>query len=179
MKESLIKMDSTPRNENKYSLCYKREFKFMFKKKNFKFKYFKTLIQAFYLFKFFNKSSRYIKNNVLKVKSKFLIKKYIYFNYITDGIDIKYSDQIQQNLDNKYVFVKNFLKKNIIYSRVDRLNILKLQQIIILFNNKYTINNLNYIYSQENDYFLIINLIYIFILISFNNLNNYFVIIKN
>ena len=78
--------------------------------------------------------------------------------FITNGLDLKYDNQIQ-NLTNSNIYISNFLIKNLIIAKNNNINIVKLQSFLVLIDN-------NYINSIENedstiDYFIFSNLIFI------------------
>lgn len=164
-KKNIIKKISLT-NKN-YLIKFKREFKFLIKKKNFKFKKFKILLKIFYSIKNLIKFYKIIKFNFYKIKLNLFIKNNYYFNFITNGLDLKY-ENTYQNFNINCLNIKNYKNKNLILTNSDDLNILKFQQFLTIVNNKY-------IYANNEDFlidifFLNIYLFYNLILEFYKNL---------
>nr|YP_740723.1 Ymf74 [Tetrahymena malaccensis]ABI51632.1 Ymf74 [Tetrahymena malaccensis] len=120
---------------------FKREFKFLIKKKNFKFKKFKLLLKIYYSIKNLIKYYKIIKLNNSMIKSKLLIKTYSYFNFLTNGLDLKYENLYQDFNTNNLIF-KHYKIKNLIITDKNNLSIIKFQQFLNIIDNKY-INEFN------------------------------------
>lgn len=143
-KKNIIKKISL--TNNNYLIKFKREFKFLLKKKNYKFKKFKLLLKVYYSIKNLIKFYKIIKLNFYKIKLKLLIKKTSYFNFITNGLDLKYENNYQE-FNIKNLDIKNFNNKNLIISKINNLNIVKLQQFLTIIDN-------HYIYELNEDFLL-------------------------
>nr|NP_149371.1 ymf74 [Tetrahymena thermophila]AAK77568.1 ymf74 [Tetrahymena thermophila] len=115
---------------------FKREFKFLIKKKNFKFKKFKILLKIYYSIKNLINFYKIIKLNNFKIKSTLLINNNYYFNYITNGLDLKY-DNTFQNFELNTLSIKNYKNKNLIISNNNQLDIIKFQKFLFIIDNKY------------------------------------------
>lgn len=155
-KKNIIKKKSL--SNKKFFINYRREIKYLLKKKNFKFKKFNNLLIVFYSLKKILNLYKQIKLNIYKTKNSLLLKKYIYFNFITNGLDLKYDNQIQNLTDNN-IFISNFLIKNTIIAKNNNINIVKLQNFLILIDNKFIDNIENS--DSTIDYFILSNLIFI------------------
>nr|QBI37878.1 Ymf74 [Tetrahymena rostrata]QGS65255.1 Ymf74 [Tetrahymena rostrata] len=141
---------------------YKKEVKYILKKRNYKFKKFKKLMLFSRYISNFLKNTVIFKKLNLKIKNNLLIKKYIYVNSITHGLDLKYDNLVVQNLYQKNIYSSNFFKNKHIIAKNDDININKLYKFLILVENN---NYINFeINNNVNDYFL-------------NNLNLFFSII--
>ncbi len=145
-------------SNKKFFINYKREIKYLLKKKNFKFKKFNNLLIIFYSLKKILNLYKQIKLNIYKTKNNLLLKKYIYFNFITNGLDLKYDNQFQNLTDNN-IYISNFLIKNTIIIKNNNANIVKLQNFLILIDNKFIDNIENN--DSTIDYFFLNNLIFI------------------
>lgn len=154
MKKNIIKKTSL--SNNKFRLDYKREVKYLFKRRSFKYKKGSKLIMYFYLCKNILKTHKYIKYNLYKTKNSLLIYKNIYFNCITNGLDLKYENLYQELYSNE-IYLSNYIQKNTIYSSSNNLNIVKLQKFITIIDN-YFINELLY-ENSIYDYFILTNII--------------------
>lgn len=155
-KKNIIKRKSLS-NKN-FFINYKREIKYLLKKKNFKFKKFNNLLIVFYSLKKILNVYKQIKLNIYKTKNNLLLKKYVYFNFITNGLDLKYDNQIQ-NLTNNNIYVSNFLIKNTIIMKNNNIDIIKLQNFLTLIDNNFIDNVKNE--DSTIDYFFINNLIFV------------------
>lgn len=133
-KKNIIKKISLT-NKN-YLIKFKREFKFLIKKKNFKFKKFKILLKIYYSIKNLINFYKIIKLNNFKIKSTLLINNNYYFNYITNGLDLKY-DNTFQNFELNTLSIKNYKNKNLIISNNNQLDIIKFQKFLFIIDNKY------------------------------------------
>nr|QBI37922.1 Ymf74 [Tetrahymena rostrata] len=141
---------------------YKKEVKYILKKRNYKFKKFKKLMLFSRYITNFLKNTVIFKKLNLKIKNNLLIIKYIYINSITHGLDLKYDNLVVQNLYQKNIYSSNFFKNKHIIAKNDDININKLYKFLILVENN---NYINFeINNNTNDYFL-------------NNLNLFFSII--
>jgi hypothetical protein len=174
-KKNIIKKISQFNSDKIIKLNYKKEIKFIFKKKNFKNKRFNQLLLVYYSIKNILKLIRYNKYNIYKTKNNLLINKFVYFNFITNGLDLKYDSQLKQDLYNN-VYISNYLIKKTLISKSDNLDIIKLHKFFNLIENKYT-NNFN---SEDSylDYFNFINLIYFNFLYNIYNMYKFILINK-
>ena len=115
-KKNIIKKILPYNTDKSIKLNYKKEVKYIFKRRNFKNKNFNFLLIIYYSLKKILKIIKYNKYNSYKTKNNLLINKYIYFNYITNGLDLKYNSQLKQNLyDN--VYISNYLIKKSLISK--------------------------------------------------------------
>ena len=155
-KKNIIKRKSL--SNKKFFINYKREIKYLLKKKNFKFKKFNNLLIIFYSLKKILNVYKQIKLNIYRTKNNLLLKKYVYFNFITNGLDLKYDNQIQ-NLTNNNIYISNFLIKNTIIMKNNNIDIVKLQKFLTLISNNFIDNIKNE--DSTIDYFIINNLIFV------------------
>lgn len=121
-----------------------KELRYILKKKNFRNKKFLALIKLLYSLKCTYRLSQYFKYNSYKVKQNLIIHSHIYFNYITDGLNLKYDDLLIQNLNNKSINLNNYLGKKIIVSSSDDLKIVKMHKFVSLVDSQYIVHTLNY-----------------------------------
>ncbi len=146
-KKNIIKKIS---HSNPYTFLFRREIKRCFKKKQYKLKKYSIILKNIKYFKYTVKILNYFKFLQLKIKNLVLIKKNIYLNYITDGLNLKYDDLLVQIIERKKC-VNNFQIINTVYSKND-LNTVKLHKFLTIFDKKYyifAIESLNF-----NDYYL-------------------------
>ncbi len=162
-KKNIIKKIS--HSNKKININFKRELKYVLKKKNFKFKKFNNLLIVFYSLKKILKISKEFKHNLYKTKNNLLINKTIYFNFITNGLDLKFENQYQ-NLYIKETYINNYLLKNSLISKNNDLNIIKLQKFITIIDNKYIENDFKINYNL-NDYLNIVNILFFKIIFEF------------
>lgn len=153
-------------------------FKFFYKKSNkhfvrefkFKFKKFDKILDNF---KFIIKINKFYKKTRLHsyyIKNKFLYNKSVYFNYISNGLDLKYDLNLNQNFYN-ISYINNFKNIKILYSKIDNLEIIKLQKYLKFIDQKYVCCE---IYKFDlYDYFILTNMLY------YNLILNIYVINSN
>lgn len=151
-KINIIKKISQPNKIIK--IPYKKELRYILKKKNFRNKKFIVLIKLLYSLKHIYKLSQYFKYNSYKIKKKLLTNSYIYFNYITDGLNLKYDDLLIQKLDNSSIIFSNYLGKKSIVSCIDDLKVVKTQKFIALIDSNYIAYNIS---CNSTDYFIVAN----------------------
>lgn len=174
-RKNIIKRISQFNSDKIIKLNYKKEIKYIFKKKNFKNKKFNQLLLVYYSIKKILKLIRYNKYNIYKTKNNLLINKSIYFNFITNGLDLKYNLQLKQNLyDN--VYISNYLIKKTLISKSNNLDIIKLHKFFSLIEDKY-INNFKF-ETPYLDYFNFINLIYFNFIYNIYNIYKFILISK-
>lgn len=156
---------------NSFKLKHRKELKHWIRTKNFKNKNFNVLLNSVKYLKSLYRINKYCKHNIIKTSLIFNINNNIYFNYITNGLNLKYDDQLVQFSD-KNTFIINFKLKKIIYSKDSSLNINSLQKLYTVYDNKYINNN-----KLLFDYYDIFN-INAYIFISLMN-EIYLVLIRN
>lgn len=125
---------------NNFKLKHKKELKHWIRSKNFKNKNFNILLNSIKYFKSLYIINKYCKYNIIKTILVFNLNKNIYFNYITDGLNLKYDEQLVQFSD-KNNYIINFNFKKIIYSKDNSLNVNYLQKLYTIYDNKFINNN--------------------------------------
>lgn len=174
-KKNIIKKILPYNADKSIKLNYKKEVKYIFKRRNFKNKNFNFLLIIYYSLKKILKIIKYNKYNLYKTKNNLLIDKHIYFNYITNGLDLKYNSQLKQNLYNN-VYISNYLIKKSLISKSNNLDIMKLHKFLNIIDGKY-VNNTDIVDSYL-DYFNYINLIYFNYILNFYNIQKNIVLFK-
>lgn len=156
---------------NSFKLKHKKELKHWIRAKNFKNKNFNILLIGAKYLKSLYEINKHYKKNIIKTSLIFNLNKNIYFNYITDGLNLKYDDQIVQFSD-KNNFIINFNLKKIIYSKDNSISISNLQKLCTIYDNKF-INNNKLVFNSYD----IFNM-NVFIFLSIIN-ESYLILIKN
>lgn len=140
-----------------YKLSFKKGFKHYFKKSRLKNKFFFKISCYMNSFYKINKLAKYVRKNILEINKNFIIKRYSYFNYITNGLDLKYDEHTCQDLSNLNYINQLNNKRNILI-KISDLDILKFQKFITYLDQVcINIENLN---QDINDYFDSTNNIY-------------------
>lgn len=160
MKKNIIKKIS---QFNSFKLKHKKELKHWIRTKNFKNKNFNILLNSVKYFKSLYKINNYCKHNIIRILLIFNLNNNVYFNYITNGLNLKYDDQ-QVQFSEKNNFIINFKLKKIIYAKNNSLNINSLQKLCTIYDAKF-VNNDNLVFNSNdifniNIFFSIINEIY-------------------
>ena len=156
-----------------FKLFSKKGFKHYFKEARLKDKFFIKVSKYYKSFFKLNILSKYYKYNILNINKNFLIKKSSYFGYISNGLDLKYNENI--SIDN-YNYITSFNKKKSIYLSDNHLEIIKYQKFITFLSNNYVLTekfDLNY-----NDYFNTSNFLFYSVLANQYNLNYLLLIFK-
>lgn len=169
MRENIIK--KTLQSENKFNFEYRREFKFNFKKRGLKFRRFGLLSISHLSMRFILKFNRCIKHNYLRIKEKLLLNKYIYFNYITNGLNLKYDELKIQNLNDKNILILNYNVKNSFIVCNGSTDIIKTQKFLYFIENCFIGVGCGYIDSNPLDYFNINLILFYKILIEFYSIS--------
>jgi hypothetical protein len=157
-----------------FKFRFKKSFKHFFKKTYLKYKFF---YRVGFFYKSFYKLNRLVKSfkyNILNINKNFIIKRSNYFNYISNGLDLKYNNIFQDLSNINYIY--QFDKKKSIILNSCNLDIIKYQKFI-------TFLEYNYIYSDKlnfnlSDFFESSFILYFSILYSSYNLC-YILLIKN
>lgn len=154
---------------NSFKLKHKKELKHWIRSKNFKNKNFNILLNSIKYFKSLYVINKHCKYNIIKISLAFNLNKNIYFNYITDGLNLKYDEQLIQFSD-KNNYIINFNLKKIIYSKDSSLNINYLQKLCTIYdskfisNNKITFNSYDIFNINMFIFFSVINEIYLILI---------------
>ena len=117
----------------KFKLSYKKEFKHYLKEPRLKFKFFYKILFFMKSFYRINNLYKFFKYNSLNINNGLLIKRYSYFNYITNGLDLKYNN-IQQDVFNLN-FLNSFNNKKLIFLNNYDGDIIKFQKFITIIDN--------------------------------------------
>lgn len=157
-----------------FKFRFKKSFKHFFKKTYLKYKFFSKVSFYFRSFYRLNRLVKFFKYNILNINKNFIIKRYSYFNYISNGLDLKYNN-VSQDLNNLNYIYQFDKKKSIILNNYN-LDIIKYQKFI-------TFLDCNYIFSNNisfnlNDFFESSFILYFSILYNTYKLY-YLLLIKN
>lgn len=125
---------------NSFKLKHRKELKHWIRTKNFKNKNFNILLNSVKYLGPLYKINKYCKHNIVKTSIFFNINNNIYFNYITNGLNLKYDDQLVQFSD-KNNFIINFKLKKTVYTKNNSLNVNSLQKLCTIYDNKYVNSN--------------------------------------
>jgi len=125
---------------NNFKLKHKKELKHWIRAKNFKNKNFSILLNSARYLKSLYEINKCCKHNIIKTLLNFNINNNIYFNYITNGLNLKYDDQLVQFSD-KNNYIINFKLKKTIYTKNNLLVANSLQKLCIIYDNKFVNNN--------------------------------------
>ena len=122
-------------NANKFKFFFRKGFKHFFRRVQFKFKYFKKL-------NFYSKSLYKLKNTIkfykflnININKNFIKNRFNYFNYISNGLDLKYSNILQDLTEFDYIV--SFDKKKSILLKVSQIEIIKYQRFLSFIDNNY------------------------------------------
>lgn len=154
-KKNIIKKISP---SNAYEFLFRREIKRCLKKKQYKLKKYKIILKNVKYFKFNTELLVYYKNLKQKSKNASLIKKNIYLNCITDGLNLKYDDLAVQLINKRYN-INNYDIINTVYSKND-LNIVKLFKFMTVIDKKYILFNTEILNNSDfffSSYYLYLN----------------------
>lgn len=154
---------------NTFKFFYKKSNKHFVREFKFKFKKFDKILNNFKSIIKINKFYKKIRLHGYFIKNKFLYNKSVYFNYISNGMDLKYDLNLNQNFYN-VAYINNFKNIKIFYSKIDNLDIIKLQKYIKFIDQKYIYCE-NYKFNLD-DYFILANMLYYSLIINIYNLNS-------
>jgi len=125
---------------NSFKIKHKKELKHWIKTKNFKYKNFNIIINNIKSLKLLYRINKYYKHNIIKTLFLFGLNKNIYFNYITNGLNLKYDDQLIQ-FSEKNNFIINFELKKVIYTKYELTSLNNLQKLCTIYDNKFINKN--------------------------------------
>jgi len=125
---------------NSFNLKHRKELKHWIRAKNFKYKNFNIILSSSKNLKLVYKINKYYKYSIVKILSLLRINKNIYFNYITNGLNLKYDDQLVQ-FSEKNNFIINFDLKKTIYANYELININSIQKLCVIYDGKFMYKN--------------------------------------
>lgn len=162
-KKNIIKKIDLNKN---FKISYKKELKHYFKESRFKNKFFFKIAFNLKSISMLNKLVKLNRYNILNINKNLIIKRFSYFNYITNSLDLKYNN-LCLNLNN-FQYIYDFNKKKTVYLNIYSEDLLKYQKFIsfidnncinytdLNFDNKDIFNTTNNIYYSfiKNNYIL-------------------------
>lgn len=146
----------------KYKFNNRKSYKHYFKVVNLKYKFFNKVSFYWRSFYYLSRLVKYYKYNILNISRCFIVNRYNYFNYISNGLDLKYNNLYQSlnNLD----FIYQFDKKRSIFLKSPDLSVLKYQKFISFLDDNYIYND----YFDINSYDLFNSPYYLYCIILYN-----------